>query len=87
MFRKCLFSISCILFLSFILQNKKLKKEKNDNSMIINWHLSESVHEFESFFKSFNIYQKFVSKIFSMANLLNGLDNKAIKKEKRSSLE
>ena len=47
--RKCLFSVTCITFLGFILKDKSFEIEEDRISTILNWPEPESVCEVQSF--------------------------------------
>lgn len=67
---KCLFSITRISFLGFILTNKGIKMEDDCIFTILNWPESESVHEIQSFLRFANFYRQFVKEFFRIAHPL-----------------
>ncbi len=54
---KCLFSVTCILFLGFILTDKGVEIEEDRISAISNWPEPESVREVQSFLGFVNFYR------------------------------
>ncbi len=57
---KCLFSVTRILSLGFILTDKGVEIEKDRISTILNWPEPESVREVQSFLGFANFYRRFV---------------------------
>ncbi len=53
----CLFSVTCITFLGFILTDKGVEMEEARISTILNWQEAESVREFQSFLGFANFYR------------------------------
>ncbi len=54
---KCLFSVTRILFLGFILTDKGVEMEKDRISTILNWPEPESVRGVQSFLRFANFYR------------------------------
>ncbi len=65
---KCLFSVTCIPFLVFILIDNGVKIEKDRISTILNWTEPESLCEVQNFLGFANFYRRFVKKFFRIAH-------------------
>ncbi len=64
---KCLFSVTRILFLGFILTDEGVEIEEDRNSTILNWPEPESVREVQSFLGFPNFYRRFVKEFSRIA--------------------
>ena len=67
---KCLFSVTRIPFLGFILTDKGVEMEEDRISTILNWPEPESVREVQSFLGFANFYRRFVKGFSRIAHPL-----------------
>lgn len=74
---KCLFSVSRILFLGFILTNKDVEIEKNRILTILNWPEPEFFCNIQSFLRFANYYGRFVKEFLKIAHTLTNITKKA----------
>ncbi len=74
---KCLFSVSRILFLGFILTNKDVEIEKNRILTILNWLEPEFFCNIQSFLRFANYYGRFVKEFLKIAHTLTNITKKA----------
>ena len=70
---KCLFSVTCILFLGFILTDKGVEMEEDRILTILNRPEPESVREVQRFLGFANFYSRFVNEFFRIAQPLTDM--------------
>ncbi len=79
---KCLFSVTSIPFLGFILTDKGVELEEGCISTILNWLEPESICEVQSFLEFANFYRRFVKGFSRISNPLTDI-NKGERREQR----
>ncbi len=72
-FSKCLFSVTRIPFVGFILTDQSVEMEKDCISTILNWPEPESVREVQSFHAFANFYRRFVKGFSRIAHSLTDM--------------
>ncbi len=70
---KCLFSVTRISFLGFVLIDKGVKMEEVRISTILNWPEPEFVREVQSFLGFANFYRRFVKRFSRIAHPLTDM--------------
>ncbi len=80
---KCLFSVTRISFLGFILTDKGVEMEEDHISTILNWPEPESVREVQSFLGFANFYSRFVKEFFRIAHPLTDTSKGAEQRKKK----
>ena len=80
---KCLFSVTRIPFLGFILKDKGVEMEEDRISTILNWPEPESVREVQSFLGFANFYRQFVKGFSRIAHPLTDTTKGAAQKTKK----
>ncbi len=79
---KCLFSVTRILFLGFILTDQGVEMEEDRISIILNWPEPESVREVQSFLGFANFYCRFVKEFSRIAYPLTDMTKGATQRTK-----
>ncbi len=72
---KCLFSVTRIPFLGFILTDNGVLMEGDSISTNLNWQEPESVRDIQSFLGFANFYRRFVKEISRIADPLTDMTN------------
>ncbi len=80
---KCFFSVTCIIFLGFILTDKGVKIEEDCISTILNWPEPESVREVRSFLGFANFYRRFVKEFSKIAHPLTATNKGVAQRTKK----
>ena len=75
---KCLFSVTRILFLAFIVTDERVEMEEDRISTILNWPEPESVREVQSFLGFANFYRQFVKGFSRIAHPLTDTTKRAV---------
>ncbi len=83
---KCLFSVTCIVFLGFILKDKSVEIKEDCISTILNWAEPESIFEVKRFLGFAYFYRRFVKVFSKIAHPLTDTTEKAAKKTKKDLL-
>ena len=81
---KCLFSLTRIPFLSFILTNEGVEMEEDRILIILNWPEPESVREVQSFLGFANFSRRFVKEFSTIAHPLTDTTEGAAKRTKKN---
>ncbi len=79
----CLFSVTRILFLGFILTHEGVEMEEDCISTILNCPEPESVREVQSFLGFANIYHRFIKEFSTIAHSLTDTTKGAAKRTKK----
>ena len=82
-FSKCLFSVTRLPFLGFILTDKGVEMEEDRISTILNWPEPESVREIQSFLGFANFYRRFVKGFSRIAHPLTDMTKGAAQRTKK----
>ena len=80
---KCLFSVTRISFLGFILTDKGVEMEEDHISTILNWPEPESVREVQSFLGFANFYRRFVKEFSRIAHPLTDTTKREAQRTKK----
>ncbi len=80
---KCLFSVTRILFLGFILTDKGVEMGEDCISTILNCPKPESVREVQSFLGFTNFYCRFVKRFSRISHLLTDMTKGAVQRTKK----
>ena len=80
---KCLFSVTRISFLGFILTDQGVEMEEDRISTILNWPEPESVREVQSFLGFANFYRRFVKGFSRIAHPLTDMTKGAAQRTKK----